>query len=380
MTKIYIIAGESSGDFIGSRIMTTITTLTRNKCISYLGIGGALMRTCGLNSLFDISNINLIGLVEIVPHIFEIKKLINQTIDDVISNNPDILITIDSPGFTYRVAQAVRKINPNIKMIHIVAPSVWAYKPSRALKYAKIYNHLIALLPFEPPYFEKLGLPTSYVGYFALEQKFCNDKYELRSKSDFTQNDTVVCVTLGSRISEINRHMPIFIDALGIISEKISNLKIIFVVSNSRHEQLIKDFLNNSQLDFVCSQDKLKAFALADVALAKSGTNTLEIAASNTPMVIAYKLNSLTFAILRFFIKIKYANIINIIANRVIIPEFIQKNCKSIDIANKLLELLTNPAKRADQIQNNLAILRDLGFKASVSPSMKTAQIITNLL
>lgn len=297
MTKIYLIAGEMSGDFIGCHLMTSLKNLyeSESKEITFAGVGGKLMEEAGLvSSLFPIKQINIMGFIEIIPHIFQILKLINMTVDDILSQKPDLLITIDSPGFTYRVAKKVRHLNPNLKILHIVAPSVWAYKPSRAFKYAKIYNYLFALLPFEPPYFYKVGLDCRYIGHPIMEQNFYEDKSKARGGLDIlsngiiSSNSKILCVTCGSRKGEIMRHMPIFTDAINIISSKYANLVVIFVISDPSHKELIKSFLTKSSFDYSFSTDRLKVFAASDVSLAKSGTNTLEIAASGTPMIDRY--------------------------------------------------------------------------------------------
>ena len=216
MAKIYIIAGEISGDFIGAKIIQNLKQLHSN--IELLGIGGPQMIETGLKTLFSISEINMMGFFEILPHIFRLKKRIIQTAQNITSHSPDLLITIDSPGFTYRVAKLAKTLNPKLKMVHIVAPSVWAYKPERAAKYAQIYDHLLALLPFEPPYFEQVGLSCTYIGHPIIQQHFYPDKKSLREEFTIEATTKVISVTPGSRIGEISRHMPVFRKALDIIS------------------------------------------------------------------------------------------------------------------------------------------------------------------
>lgn len=426
MTKIYLIAGEVSGDFIGSQLIKSLKDIYGpDEKLELFGIGGEKMEQAGIGrSLFPIEQINLMGFVEIIPHIFAITKLINQTIDDIIHNSPDLLITIDSPGFTYRVARKVRKHLPNLKMLHIVAPSVWAYKEGRAAKYAKLYNYLFALLPFEPPYFQKLGLDCRYIGHPIVEQKYYNadDKKALRKSFGIASTTKVLCVTPGSRKGEIIRHMPIFSKALDIAAKQLGNLEVIFVIANLKHQTLIESYLPDAVFKYRFSQDKLKIFSASDAALAKSGTNTLEIAASGTPMIVAYKLNVISYYLIRWLIKIPYISIINIIASRdaslprlkmilgivnsgafgarndgakpisnrratsddatkcssidYIIPELIQFDCTKENIASHLIELLTDKDKAALQIQNNHSILKKLGFQSPDSPSNIAANII----
>ncbi|WP_341786881.1 lipid-A-disaccharide synthase [Rickettsia endosymbiont of Cantharis rufa] len=363
MTKIYFIAGEMSGDFIGGRI---IQHLKDNKEIKCIGVGGKYMEEAGsFKSLFPITFINLMGFVEILPHILKLKKLIDKTVEDIINSKADLLITIDSPGFTYRVAKRVRKLLPKLKMIHIVAPSVWAYKEDRAVKYAQIYDCLFALLPFEPPYFTKVGLDCRYIGHPIMEQEFYSDKITLREEFKIDENERVLCITLGSRKGEILRHLPVFISSIEEIFKICKNLKVIFTLSNSAHEVIIKPFLEDVKFNYLFSTERLKTYAVADIALAKSGTNTLEIAASGTPMIVAYKVNILSFFIIKLLIKIKYVTLINIIADKEIIPEFIQFNCKANLINSKLQELLFNSTKTYEQVIESQKILQKLGFESN---------------
>ncbi|OZG31750.1 lipid-A-disaccharide synthase [Rickettsia endosymbiont of Culicoides newsteadi] len=371
MVKIYLIAGEISGDFIGSRLMQSLKNLYKleEMQLEFVGIGGDKMQQVGLHhSLFPISQINLMGFVEIIPHIFRLTKLIQQTIDDIIQHNPDLLITIDSPGFTYRVAKKVREIRPNLKIMHIVAPSVWAYKPSRAMKYAKIYDYLLALLPFEPPYFQKVGLDCRYIGHPILEQYFYDDhdKQQLKQELQIPIHSKLLCITCGSRKSEIIRHAPIFIEAINLLAKQFPNIQVIFVLADPSHQSLIKAFLSDATFNYQFSSDRLKIFAASDLALAKSGTNTLEIAACNTPMVVAYKLNIVSFFLIKLLIKIPYISLINIVANKEILPELIQFNCTKSNIAARLTSLLVDEKKADEQLRESQKILRELGFQGSI--------------
>ncbi|HJD55154.1 MAG TPA: lipid-A-disaccharide synthase [Rickettsia endosymbiont of Pyrocoelia pectoralis] len=412
MTKIYFIAGEVSGDFIGGRI---INQLKNDKELTFTGVGGEYIEEAGnFKSLFPISEIILMGFLEIIPKIFRLRKLINNTVQDVIKNKPNLLITIDSPGFTYRVAKQLKKLLPDLKMMHIVAPSVWAYKENRAVKYAKIYNYLLALLPFEPPYFTKVGLDCRYIGHPVMEQEFYSDKLALRDEFNINNDTKILCVTLGSRKGEILRHLPIFLSTIEelcnsyeanssdfeykesgeefIISEMVGegmgksksidykNLMIIFTLANSSHAELIKPLLVNVKFDYLFSCERLKSYAVADLALAKSGTNTLEIAASGTPMAVAYKVNIFSYFIIKALIKIKYVTLINIIAGKEIIPEFIQFNCRASLIVPKLKELLLDSEKAYKQVIESKKVLNQLGFKSRESLSYNAAKIIKEVL
>lgn len=376
--KIYLIAGEISGDFIGSKLMNSLNKISQN-FIEINGVGGSHMKESGLNSLFDIKEINLMGFCEVLPHIFRIKKLINKTVEDIIEKKSDILVTIDSPGFTYRVAQKLRLKAPHIKLIHIVAPSVWAYKPSRAIKYANLYDYLLTLFPFEPSYFTKHGLNSICIGHPIIEQKFYKKTVELRKEFNIEQNTKAIAVTPGSRAGEINRHMPVIREVFDKLSE-FYKIKVIFIQSNEHNLPHIQKYLEGAKFNYIFTTDRLKAFAASDCALAKSGTNSFEIAASGTPMIIGYKLNAVTFYLLKMMIKIKYACLINIISEQEIIPEFIQDNFNVENIVQKFNELLNDDKSRIEQVQKAEQVLNTIGFNANIIPSEIAARKIIDMI
>lgn len=366
MSKIYIIAGEVSGDFIGGKLIKKIQLL--NPDIEFHGIGGEHMMQSGIRSLFPMKEISIMGFLEVLPKILHIKKLIKKTVRSIIDTMPDILITIDSPGFNYRVASQVRKATKSkIKIIQIVAPTVWAYKPKRALKYAKIYDSIITILPFECQHFQNVSLKCTYVGHPILEQEFSTDKLhakrELERILNITIENKIIAVTLGSRVSEILHHAEVFIEALNKVSTKFPDIIVIFVINATHIQEVIRPFLKKLKCRFRFCTDKLNAFAAADLALAKSGTNTLEIIASCTPLVVAYKTNWITGLIIKMMLKIPYVSIVNIIAGEEIVPEFLQQNCNAHLISQKLLQLLCNPELSQLQVQKSSKILKLLKTK-----------------
>ncbi len=360
--KLYIIAGENSGDFIGSKLIEKLpwqangTTTPLNMSI----VGGPKMqKESGLMSLFPMHEINIMGFLEIIPHIFRIKKRIDETVNDIINKNPDLLITIDSPGFTYRVAKRVRELNKDIKLVHIVAPSVWAYKPGRALKYAKLYDNLLTLLPFEPPYFTKLGLNTICMGHPVLEQNFKQQPdADYLQKLNIATGAKIITITPGSRTGEIKKHMPIIAEAMNKM-QKSREIHVIFVQPNENNFKLIKSYLSAASFSYSFSTDRLNSYAVADVALAKSGTNTIEISASRTPMIVFYKLNLISYFLIKMMIKIKYASIINIIADKEVIPELLQNNFSASNIIQNIESLLHDGNSQVEEASNILSSLRN---------------------
>ncbi len=379
--KLYLIAGESSGDFIGSSLMKSIQHLSseNDSNVEFRGVGGPKMQKEGIDSLFPIEYINLMGFFEILPHLLQISKLIDQTVEDILSTNPDILITIDSPGFTYKVAERVRAIAPHIKLVHIVAPSVWVYKPGRAKKYARIYDHLLALLPFEPEYFIVEGLKSTCIGHPVLEQAFFQGSPGLREEINITENAKIIAVTPGSRKGEIRRHMPV----ISKVFDKLStthNIEVIFVQPNENNIQEILKFLSDVKFNYSFSTDRLKAFAISDCALAKSGTNTLEITASGTPQIVGYKLNPVTFFFLKMMIKIRFASLINIIPDREIIPEYIQSEFNVENLVLAISDLISDENGARSQVAEAQKVLQTIGFDADKKPSMQAANIILDMI
>lgn len=383
--KIYFIAGENSGDFIGASIIKalkkspSLAKSNSNKNIDLFGIGGNKMQAEGLVPLFPIEKINLMGFFEVLPHLLIINDLINLTVNDAISREVDIIITIDSPGFTYRVAERVRRLAPHIKLIHIVAPSVWAYKPGRARKYAKIYDHLLTLLPFEPEYFIKEGLKSTCIGHPVLEQDFHQKSPNLRAEMNLSEDKKIIAVTPGSRKGEIRRHMPIIRAAFDKLSTT-HNIEVIFVQPNENNIKKIAQYLEGSHFNYIFSTERLKSFAVCDCALAKSGTNTLEITASGAPQIVGYKLNPITFFALKAMIKVKYASLINIIPNREIIPEYIQNDFNVENIVFALSDLLNDENARISQVKEGTKILERMGLNNINSPSKKAARIILSYI
>lgn len=374
---IYLIAGEKSGDFIGSRVIESLKKYDQSLLIN--GIGGNLMKEMGLHSLFSIDQINMMGFFEIIPHLFHINKLINKTVDDIIAKDSKILVTIDSPGFTYRVAKRLRKKAPEIKLIHIVAPSVWAYKPSRAKKYADLYDHMLTLFPFENEYFTEAGLNTTCMGHPIFQQNFHKKSATLRKKIGIENKSKVITVTPGSRIAEVRRHMPIITAALDLLSLKY-HITALFVQPDEELKKLIRKHLHNVRFSFKYTTDRLEAFALSDCALAKSGTNSFEIAASKTPLAVFYKVNWLTSLLVKMMIKIKHVCLINIISNKNIVPEFLQDNFNVKNLYNIVDKMLSDKEYCTKQISESEKVIESIGFNNSNLPSDIAAKTIIGLI
>ncbi|MDB2414606.1 lipid-A-disaccharide synthase [Rickettsiales bacterium] len=380
--KLYIIAGEPSGDNLGAKLIKALKN-NNNYDISFSGIGGENMQKEGMHSLFPMSELSIMGFLEVIPHIPNVLNRINETVEEIYRTQPDIVITIDSPGFCFRVAKKLK--NRNFKLVHYVAPTVWAYKPGRAKKIAKLYDHLLAILPFEPPYFDAVGLDNSFIGHPIVEDFKSQDLQKLRrdfrKKHNISESAKVLCMLGGSRISEIKRLMPIYIETCKILSKRLDNLHI--VVPTLPHiKDSISKYMENSGISYVIVEnkdDKDSAYAACDVALAKSGTATLEISLFKLPMIIAYKVSFVSYLIIKSMIKIKYANLINIILNKEVIPEFIQGKCNADNLSRGLLKLFNDQKMQKKQIDTCQQVFKDLGLEDNYLPSQKAAKVILKL-
>lgn len=378
--KIYIIAGEASGDILGAKLMDALRNASPDY-IDFHGIGGDRMIGHGLHSLFPMSDISLMGFAEILPHLPKVLKRINQTVDDIIKVRPDVVVTIDSPGFCCRVAEKLQ--GKKIKLIHYVAPTVWAYKPKRAEKFARLFNHIMLLLPFEAPYFDKVGLENSYVGHPTIEdsktigdaKKFC-EKYKVK------ESEQILAVMPGSRITEIKSLMPIFCKTLKLVADKNKNIRPV-ILTIPFLKQHIKQYSHQLPLNTIIVDtpiEKADVFAASRAALAKSGTGTLELSIARVPTVIAYKISTISYLIIKSFIKVRFANLINLVADREIIPEFIQNKCTPKLLSQCLNKLLEDKEESQLQVQEATEALKKLGLGNESSPSARAAKVVLEII
>lgn len=397
--KLFIIAGEASGDMLGSKLIKELKIKLQQigyEEIIFVGVGGKLMCDEGLATIFPMDDLSVMGFAEVVPHIPKLLFRIRQTANKIIEEAPDFVITIDSPDFCFRVVKKLMaRINYDsgisdrlikLKKVHMIAPSVWAYRQGRAKKVAKLYNLLLAILPFEPPYFEKYGLKTVFIGNPAIEKypdftKTSEIRLRLSSKFGFLIDDLLIYVTPGSRNGEVKRIFPEFIGALNRFHDQNPNIKVMIALT-SKTKKIVQNL--SQQLSckyyFVEDQDKIDALFIADFALAKSGTNTLEIALHRVPMIIAYKVNFITYLLAKILLRVKFANLINLIANKEIIPEMIQKNCTADKIFAKLQDLINDKNLIKQQLIDSQSSLAILGLGSKNSASSKAADEIIKLL
>lgn len=378
---LFLIAGEPSGDALGARLMAAAKRLTGGK-VRFVGIGGEKMMAEGLVSLFPMAELTLFGIFELLPHLPNLIRRIDQTVAEIIRVRPDAVVGIDSPGFTVRVAKKVRAAAPAIPLIHYVAPTVWAWKPKRAAKYAAIYDHLLAVLPFEPPYFEREGLACTFVGHSVVEGGAGKgDGAGFRNRHGIESTDRVVAVLPGSRKGEVSRLLPDFRATLERLQPTHPTLVAVVptvATVRDRVAAAIADWPVRTVL-VEGDAEKYDAFAAAEAALAASGTVSLELALARLPTVIAYRLNPVTVALYRRLIRVKYVNLVNLMLDRMLVPELLQQDCRPDRLATELGRLLDDPAARQAQIDGVAEVARWLG-QGDTPPSERAARTILNVV
>ncbi|MBN9542286.1 MAG: lipid-A-disaccharide synthase [Alphaproteobacteria bacterium] len=334
--KIYVICGENSGDNILSLIVERLQAEYAGCEIR--GVTGPKLEKLNVKSLFSIYKIAVMGFFEVLPKIFEILKLIKFTANDIAKFNPDLIITVDSPDFCFRVIKNVRTNYPDLKakIVHIVAPSVWAYRENRAEKVAKLYDHLLCFLPFEPPYFTKHGMKADFIGHPIVENL-------LKYKQNHVRDKNILLAMPGSRLGEVKRHWQVFIRVFKKLKKDNPDLKIKVPIPERLKEYLEKNTPKNLDIKFVINeQEKFDLYNKAGLGIIKSGTSALEAAVFNCPMVVVYKVNKLTAFLAKRMLKIKTFTLINIVADQDIIKELIQENFTADNLYKEAVNILNS--------------------------------------
>jgi len=349
---IYVIAGEMSGDLLGARLVQSIRQISTYP-FSFAGVGGSAMNGAGIHSLFPMRDLSVMGFAEILPRLPKLLGRIKQCVNDIVERQPRVVITIDSPGFCFRVVAKAKKLCPNTKFIHYVAPQVWAWKPERAEKIAGLFDGLMCLLPFEPPFFTPYGLKTAFVGHPVVDlpntvsderEKFF-EKYDL----SLTNPPTILSVLFGSRESEVDRlGAPLFEAAYRLLREW-PNLAVLVPAPPHLWEKLKPIIGNDQRFIAVDTDDRFQAFALSGAAIATSGTVGLELAMLGVPHTVAYRFSPLTYLIAKRLVKVNHMHLVNILLNQRIVPEFLQKEATGRNIAAAALDLLVNRGGSADR-------------------------------
>ena len=342
--KVYLIAGEPSGDLLGSRLMRALRQKTNGQ-VEFFGLGGDTMETEGLKSIFDISELAVMGLIEVIPSIPRVLRRIRETVADIMEKKPDVVVTIDSWSFCSRVHQVLRAKKTGIKQVHYVAPQVWAWKKHRAKTMYKYVDLLLTLLPNEPQYFTKHHLKTIFVGHPVIESAALTANGDaFREKFDIDPKKQIITILPGSRHTEVSRLMPDFLAAAKLLQEQ--NPDIFFALPTVKTVAArVKKMLKDVSLPIVVLEtesDRYNAFQASSAAIAASGTVALELAICNIPHIIAYKVSPLTYIIAKHLVHLKYVNLTNILLNRRVVPELLQHKCTPENIVAHINELLKN--------------------------------------
>jgi lipid-A-disaccharide synthase len=376
MKKIFILTGEPSGDKLASTVISELKQ--SNPEVEYLCVGGTHLKSLDIKSIFDLKEITYIGFTSVLLNIFKIRNRINKTVEEIIKFNPDILFSVDSPDFTLRVSERVKKINNNIKTIHYVAPQVWIWREGRVKKFKKFLDHILLLFYFEKKYFDKENIANTFVGHPLLEK---NDRAKIDLSHIISKDKKIISLFAGSRSSETNILLPILINFVKLMNEKFNNYFFVFHATEKN-----KNFINNklkisnlNNIEVVCDENiKSQILSVSVFAVSKSGTVSLEICNANVPLIIIYKMNFLNFMIVKFLVKIKYANIVNIINNKEVIPELIQKECNAKEIYKSVAYFLKNPSLMSKQVEECRITLDKI--RSKTSSKVEASSILTKYL
>ena len=375
MKKIFILTGEPSGDKLASKVMSKLKSLKLD--IEYLSVGGEHLKSLGIKSLYDLKEVTYLGFTRVLLNIFKIKKKINETVDKIIEFNPDILFSVDSPDFTLRVAEKVKKINSNIKTIHFVAPQVWIWRENRVKHIKSFLDHMLLLFPFEKKYFDKENIQSTFTGHPLLEDQ---KQMKIDISQIIKEHKKIISIFPGSRTSELKVLLPILIDFVKLMNEKYKDIFFVFHSTSEQNtsiqEKLVQEGFKNCGS---ISDEKIKSEVLksSTFAVAKSGTVSLEICNAKVPSIIIYKMNSINFFIVKMLVKVKFANVINIAADEEIIPELLQSSCNSKNIFNNVDRLLGDQNSLQKQINRSQEIISK--FKTNQSSEI-AASVLSNSL
>ena len=373
MKKIFILTGEPSGDRLAFEVISKLKSIDPN--IVYLSIGGESLKSLGIKSIYDLKDVTYIGITKVLLNIFKIKKKINETSQKILEFDPDILFSVDSPDFTLRVAEQVKRSKPSIKTIHYVAPQVWVWREHRVKKFKKFLDHILLLFNFEKKYFDKENIKNTFVGHPLLDKKIVG---KIDISNLISDNKKIISIFPGSRISELNILLPILVDFVKLMNKKYENMIFVFH-SNEVHKNLIFEKIKKSNLSNVqvISDEIIKKQILSRsaFAVAKSGTVSLEICNQGIPSIIIYKLTLLNFFIIKFLVKVKFVNIINIINDKEVIPELLQSECNAKEIFTSVNYFLKKPEMMSNQLTQIKKTLNEI--KSETSSADKAAKILS---
>ncbi|MEM7752146.1 MAG: lipid-A-disaccharide synthase [Pseudomonadota bacterium] len=383
--KLYLLAGEPSGDRLGAALMAGLKEL--HPGIQFRGVSGPLMQAEGLESLFPMEELSVMGIAEVLPKYPSLRRRLHQAAADCVGFQPDALLTIDSPDFSLRLAKLVRQ-KAATRTIHYVAPSVWAWRPGRAAKMAAHIDHVLALLPFEPPYMEAAGMTCDFVGHPVVSEPVTSADEVAAFRAEIGVGEAPLILALpGSRRSEVGRLMPVFGETLTRVILQRPDARIVLPAADhvaAAVQESVRDWpgqpiVIDPRDDARADAKKRAAFAAADLALAASGTVSLELAANATPMVIAYDMSWLSWQVMSRMAQIDTVTLVNLIFEKNIVPEFLGPACKPPDIAEAVLKLLDDKPARLQQLAAMNTTMVKLG-KDGEAPGLRAARSVLNAL
>ena len=375
MKKIFILTGEPSGDKLASKVISKLQK--NNSNIEYSCVGGTHLNSLGIKSIYDLKEITYIGFTSVFLNIFKIKNKINKTVEEIIKFNPDILFSVDSPDFTLRVAEKVKKLNNNIKTIHYVAPQVWIWRKNRVKKIKKFIDHILLLFDFEKKYFDEENIKNTFVGHPLIEKTDSVTKLG----NLMTKYKNVISIFPGSRKSEIDVLLPILFNFIKKMNNNNHNYDY-FIHTNEDNVNYINNKvqeINIKNIEVIFDEDIKEQVLLNSVfAVCKSGTVSLQVSNSKVPSIIIYKLSFVNFMIFKMLVNVKFANIINIINNREVIPELLQNECNADEIYKSVIYMLKHPNLIKKQLNDCSKTLE--GIKSKTSSSEEASLVLRNYL
>lgn len=374
-----LIAGEASGDALGASLMTALRA-SSDSPVRFTGVGGELMAAEGLVSRFPMRELAVMGLAEVLPRLPQLLRRVSEMVAYAKTERPDAIVTIDAPSFGLRVTEKLR--GQGFPRIHYVAPQLWAWRPGRARRLGQRTDCLLALLPFEPEFFRSYDIDCQFVGHPAVERVAAigEARDEVRERLGLDPAQPVLVMLPGSRHGEVTRLLPVFRSVaerlLSVRSDLVVLLPTVSNVAEEVHQQLASWAVPHRILQ---GEERLASFRAADVALAASGTVTLELALSGTPMVVAYKANALTAALVRRLIRVSHVSMPNILLGDEVVPEFIQESCRAELIADGIAQLFDDCSARQRQVAALTCIARMLGADGE-RPSLRAASAVLEVI
>ena len=372
--KIYIVAGEPSGDILGDKLIKTLQTKLNSPI--FTGVGGERMQSNNFISLFEMSDISIFGIFPVLRRLFFLLNKINDVVNDIIQKKPNIIILIDSPDFNHRVAKKVKRYLPDVPIVCYVAPTVWAWRQGRAKKMSEYFDHLLSVIPFEVNFFKKYGLETTYIGHPFIETVKKIDDTNFKKKYDLFDNKTIIFLP-GSRKGEIDRHSPIMYRAIKYLKEQDFKLNILIAAGQKQLNQMRAYF---PDVEIITNDnEKYSLFKNADFACAASGTVALELGLTDTPTIIIYKMDKFTWFFVSKMVKVQFVSLVNLILGKESSKELLQDRYTKENLINELNKLLLNEKIQKKQIAD-LKEFNTIMNKDIDDPSENATIIIKKIL